>query len=103
MPVVKELVAHILYHVNAEASDSDPSQAPGVQGRAQLVRVAVAGLVNDARDLPIDKVLQEIALATPAIPDTASFQKALTNMMGEARPQLAIQAWVGEKQEQRGG
>ena len=103
MPVVKELVTHILHHVNAEAATSDSSQAPGVQGRAQLVHVAVAGLVNDARDLPIDRVLQEIVLATPAIPDTASFQKALTNMMGEVRPQLAIQAWVGEKQEQPSG
>ena len=103
MPLVKELVAHILHHVNAEAATSDHSQAPGVQGRAQLVHVAVAGLVNDARDVPVGDTLQEIALAAPALPDTASFQTALTNMLDDPRPQLAIQAWVGTKQEQIGG
>ena len=103
MPVVKELVTHILHHVNAEAATSDSSQAPGVQGRAQLVRAAVADLVDDSRDLSADVVLQEIVLAAPTLPDAASFQKALTNMMGAPRPQLAIQAWVGTKREQRGG
>ena len=103
MPVVSEVIRHILHHTDAEAATSDPSQAPGVQGRAQLVRAAVEGLAADLRDLPIDEVLQEITLAAPALPDVASFQKALTNMMGEARPQLAIQAWVGKKREKLDG
>ena len=103
MPLVREVIRHILHHVDAEAATSDPSQAPGVQGRAQLVRAAVAGLTADLRDLPVDAVLQEIALAVPVLPEAASFQTAITNMMGEARPQLEIQAWVGTKREQIGG
>ena len=103
MTVVKELVSHILFHVNAEAADSDPSQAPGVPGRAQLVRAAVGGLAADLRDLTVDEVLQEIALAAPALPEAASFQTAIMNMLGQPRPQLAIQTWVGKNREKRGG
>ena len=103
MPIVKELVAHILGHTNAEAATSDESQVPGVPGRAQLVRAAVGGLAADLRDLTVDAVLQEIAVAAPALPEAASFQRAITNMLGQPRPQLAIQTWVGKNQEQRGG
>ncbi|KKN05891.1 hypothetical protein LCGC14_1082850 [marine sediment metagenome] len=101
MPVVKELVDHILHHTDAEDAERDPSQAPGVAGRAQLVRAAVAGLVDDARDLPVDAILQEVSAAAPALPEAASFGRALTNMVGEPRPQLRIQTWVGKNDEGR--
>ena len=103
MPRVREVIAHILHHTNAEAAESDPSQAPGVAGRAQLVRTTVGGFEADTRDLAIDALLQEITDAMPALPEAASFQRAITNMLGEPRPQLAIQGWVGKNQERRGG
>ena len=103
MPLVNELILHILLHVNAEASDSDSSQVPGVQGRAQLVRDAVDGLRADSRNLTIQNILQSVYNAIPAGQGRTSFRRALDNMRSEdeTRPQLAIQTWVGKARETR--
>ena len=102
MPVVREVIRHILHHVNAEAAESDASQVAGVVGRVQIVRNAVQGLVTDDRDTPLDDLLQSISAAVSAGTEQQSFRSALTNMMGGSRPQLAIQAWVGKKLESHG-
>ena len=104
MTVVSELVAHILFHVNAEASDSDPSQVPGVARRAQYVRDVVAGLRSDSRDLDTDTILAAISTAATGSPDRTGFKRMVENqrIVRETRPQLAIQAWVGQAVETRG-
>ncbi len=103
MPVTKEVIAHILRHVNAEAADRDPSQAEGVAERAQYVRDAVRNLTDDTKDNPLDTILQAISGDAPGGSKRTSFRRAVTNMAGDSRPQLAIQAWVGKGEEQRGG
>ncbi len=55
MPVVSELVAHILAHVNAE-DDADPADESHVANfgrRAQLVRDAAASLRADGSDVTL--------------------------------------------------
>ncbi len=103
MAVVKEVISHILAHVNAEAADSDPSQVAGVTERAQYVRDAVRNLAADSKDNPIDTILQTISDDAPRGAKRASFRRALANMRDEPRPQLSIQAWVETGQERRGG
>lgn len=99
MPMVKEVIAHILHHVNAEDAERDPSQVTGVADRAQYVRDAVRNLVTDTKDTPRDTILQ--AISDDALGDAkqASFRRAITNMTGEPRPRLAIQTWVGKGRE----
>ena len=103
MPRVRNLIAHILHHVNAEAADSDPSQVAGVSRRAQLVRDAVQSLRTDSRDLTIRDILRAIYDAIPNRAGRASFRRAIENMRAEGgtRPQLAIQTWVGKARETR--
>ena len=103
MPVVKEVVAHILHHVNAEAANRDPSQAEGVAERAQYVRDAVRNLTADSKDSSLDTILQAISGDALGGAKRAPFRRAITNMAGDSRPQLAIQEWVGRGQEARGG
>ncbi|KKM66932.1 hypothetical protein LCGC14_1476220 [marine sediment metagenome] len=103
MPITKNVVAHILRHVDAEDAKRDLSQVAGVAERAQYVRDAVQGLAEDTKDNPIDTILATISDDVPLSDKQASFKRTLTNMMGEPRSQLAIQAWVGQGKEQRGG
>ncbi len=102
---VKDLVAHILHHVDAEAAESDLSQVAGVAGRAQYVRDTVAGFKTDTRELTKDAILVELSGAASLSALQVSFQKAMTNTRADdgIRPQLSIQAWVGKAQERRGG
>lgn len=102
---VRDLVGHILHHVNAEAAESDPSQVAGVAARAQYVRDTVAGFETDARDLSLDTILAAISSAASLSALQVSFKNSIANMRaeGETRPQLAIQAWVGKNRESRGG
>ena len=99
MPIASEIIRHILHHVDAEAAESDPSQAPGVAGRVQIVRDAVQGFVADSSEVALGDLLQSISAAVPSGTGQQSFQNALANMLGEDRPQLAIQEWVGKKRE----
>ena len=103
MPLVSDLISHILLHVNAEAADSDLSQVAGVQDRAQLVRDAVQGLRTNSRDLTLRDILQAIFDAIPTSTERDAFRRAIVNMRdsGERRVQLAIQNWVGKAEEVR--
>ncbi len=98
---VKETVTHILFHVDAEASDSDPSQVPGVQERAKLVRDAVVTLKDDTRDLTLENTILAIRGDVPADTNKDSLLRALDNIGDDPRPQLAIQTWVGKNRETR--
>ena len=105
MTVVSDLMRHILFHVNAEDSGPpDPSQVPGVARRAQYVRDVVASLRTDSRELDLDTILVAISAAAPSATDRSSFRRAIDNQRTahDTRPQLAIQAWVGQGVETRG-
>lgn len=105
MPVVKDLIAHIRLHVDAEAATSDSSQVVGVDRRAAYVIAAMDGLKADTRDLSIDAILVAVSSAAALTVDQASFQQAVTNQRndGEPRPQLAMREWVQTGKERRGG
>ena len=105
MPIVSEVVAHILAHVDAE-DDADPTDESHVANfgrRAQLVRDAAASLRADGSNVTLRAFLTTLSDLVPGGPDRASLRRAIENMAGDSRPQLAIQAWVGKNQEQRGG
>ncbi len=101
MPLVKEVVAHILNHVNAEAADSDPSQVAGVAERAQYVRDAVRSLAADTKDSQLGTTLLAISDDAQRGPKRASFRRAIANMTGseERSPWLAIHEWVARGRE----
>ncbi len=102
MAIVKELINHILHHVNAEDATRDPSQIAGVARRAQYVRDAVVGFKTDTRDVSFDTILADISSATALAEDQTSFKKAIQNQRDDGtRPQLAIHEWVSKKLEGR--
>lgn len=101
--VVKDLVAHILLHVNAEVVERDFSQTAGYDNRAQHVRDMVEGFKNDARDLPLGTIITELANTPSLSALDPAFKRTVASMKGEARPQLVLQEWVGKMREQRGG
>lgn len=103
MPVTKDVIAHILLHVNAEDATRDSSQVAGVARRAQYVRDAVATLKTDTKDVSLDTILADISSAASLSADQTSFKQALQNQRDEktTRPQLAIQTWVGKAKETR--
>ena len=98
MPIVSEVVAHILLHVNAEDDDRDESQTANV---GQLVRDAAASLRADGSDVTLRALLTSLSDLVPGGPDRASLRRALAAI--GPRPQLAVQAWVRNRQERRGG
>ena len=97
MDRVREIVAHILLHVNAEAADRDPSQAGGVQERARLVRDTLRSLNADERELSLNDSLLAFRALVPTNTREASLRRALANI--KERPQLAIQEWVSTNRE----
>ncbi len=103
MVLARDVVAHILLHVNAEARDSDRSQAPGVAERAQYVRDAVTRLSTDTRQRSRDKIMLAISDEAALDSKQASFRRAVDSTLGESRPHLGIQEWVGKGQEDRSG
>lgn len=102
MPPVKNLVKHILYHVDAEDATRDGSQAVGVAERAQYVRDTMSGFKTDTRELPKDAILVELSSAASLSALQVSFKNSITNTRADdgIRPQLSIQAWVGKNREQ---
>jgi len=67
MATEQEEVAHILFHVDAEAATTDPSQTPGVVGRAQRVRALLnphgnSELVFNRKDF-LSKLINTPAIA----------------------------------------
>ncbi len=98
-PLVKETVAHILFHVDFEAANSDPSQVPGVADRAKLVHDTLLSFEDDGRTLAPEAARSEFRNAVPDDPNKDSLVRTIDNI--EQRPQLALQAWVGENRETR--
>ena len=105
MPITKDIISHILHHVDAEDATRDSSQVAGVARRAQYVRDAVAGLKADTKDVSLDTILASISTAASLSADQVSFKRAIQWQRDEkeTRPQLAIQAWVGKAEEKSGG
>ncbi len=101
MPVVKDLVDHILHHVVAEDAERDPSQVAGVGERAQFARDTLVSLAQDDSDRPLGDIVSDIALAAPGGPLRASFRRAIANMVasGERTPWLATMEWVARRWE----
>lgn len=106
MPIVSEVVTHIIHHVDAEDTlIQDPSQKDGVKDRADYVKDAFQDYEDDLRDIPELVLMQEVS-------DTASpgqmrqgFRRMIANMIDEdeERPRLAIQEWVCREWERRSG
>lgn len=99
--VVKNLITHILRHVDAEDATRDASQVAGVAARAQYVRDTVGGFKTDTRELSKDDILVELSGAAGLSALQVSFQRAVTTTRADdgIRPQLSIQAWVGKARE----
>ena len=99
---VQEWVEHILRHVNAEDAESDPSQVPGVDERAAYVRDTLGRLAfPPGQEMPRDTVLAGISAVAPGGPLRNAFRGMMTwtGSSESIRPQLSIQAWVGQNQE----
>lgn len=101
MPRVKDVIEHILHHVDAEAATIDRSQVAGVARRAQLVRDAVQTLTADNRNIALNDILLEISNKTPVSSDRTSFRRTITKIRDNniPRPRLSIQTWVGKNRE----
>ena len=101
---VKDVIVHILFHVNAESKDSDSSQVAGVAQRSQYVRDNLTSFETDSRELSRESLLEEISTLSKNSTLQTSFKKLLTNIQSDdgIQPQLAIQAWVGKAEEGHG-
>ena len=91
---VEEDTAHILFHVEAEAATSDPSQVPGVAGRAQQVRVLLNPFGSDNRTIGRGAWHNELR----AQPDNQSpLQQVLDDLEDNSnqRIRLVLQTWIG--------
>ncbi len=102
---VKEYITHILFHINAEASDSDPSQTAGVGRRAQYVRDALDSLKLDSRELTLDDLYTALLDASLADGEKAAYNRTLTSGRRETerRIQLLLRGWVQNESETRSG
>ena len=98
MAIVKEVITHILLHVDAESKDVDESQVAGVEKRAQYVRDVLSGLTEDTSQKELSEILQLISKASSTDTKQESFKKTLDFILTDAgvKPQSAIQTWVGK-------
>lgn len=106
MPIVSEVVTHIIHHVDAEDTlIQDPSQKDGVKDRADYVKDAFQDYEDDSRDIPELVLMQEVSDAAPGGQLRNPFRRMLANIISdqEPRPRLAIQEWCGKAVERRGG
>lgn len=102
MAIVKEVIAHILLHVNAEIPDPlDEDQVVGVEERAQYVRDTLSSLTTDSSQKSESDLIQVISDKTTTDTKQDTFKRMLTNI--EQKPQLAIQDWVGKNREKIDG
>jgi len=98
----KELITHILLHLNAEDSgEEDPSQTPGVAKRAAYLRTYMESFLSDTTETTKDGFLALLSSGVAVDVDKTSFQTMIQNIRdeGNSSPQLAIQEWVGKKEE----
>lgn len=98
---VSELIAHILFHAEAEAADSDPSQKGDVRARIEYVRDVLADFKEDERKLDKYDLLREVSTAASLDSQRASFKRMLANVEanGDVDPRAAIQEWVARGNE----
>lgn len=104
MPIVSEVIAHILKHTNAVASDSDtPQHTAGKAERALYVTNTTAVAINDDRDLTMDQIMAALSSIAVVGAEQASYQAAIANEATSTRPrpQLALADWVGTGSEVR--
>lgn len=104
MPIVSEIVDHILHHVDAEDTlIPDPSQVPGVRGRATYARQFFNSFLGDTRDLDQYVFLNEASGVAPPNPRRGSMRGMLAaaEAINDPRPRLIIQEWVGKATENR--
>lgn len=100
MESVRELTRHILFHANAEAAESDSSQAKGVQQRVEYVRSALRDFEQDDRKIDKYDFLAEVSTAASIGSGRASFRRVLANAEERGTsPRYAIQSWVGKGSE----
>ena len=95
MAAVKNEIAHILAHVNAEAATRDLSQSPGVEERAKKVRTALAVLVADARNLSRPEFVRELVSRTKDA-ELKSVMSKLSESDDGQRIRLILAEWVGK-------
>ena len=102
MPIVSEVVTHVLEHVLAESSSTDESQADGMEARSDYAVDAIDIFLDDARELDKELLLRELALSGKPGRLRGSWRRLLKNAETDTRPRLAIQNWVGKAEEERG-
>lgn len=99
MAKARDVIAHILLHVDAEAATTDRSQAAGMAERALYARDALQSLALDTRSRSRDEILLDVSRAAVLDAKQASFQRAIRNLLGDSRPEHGIQHWVGKNSE----
>ncbi len=105
MPIVSEVVAHIIYHTDAEDTlIQDPSQKDGVKDRAEYVKEAFKLYEDDSRDIPESVLMQEVSDSAQGGQLRKSFRDmiALAIESDPENPQSVIQEWVGKEFTRRG-
>ena len=104
MPLVSQVITHVLKHVISEASDTAPDQTPGLIERAQYVRNALNNLKNDNRNLPMPAILTLMKTSGPPGPNRANYRAACDKERSRPevnqKPWLQIHGWV-QKEEER--
>ena len=99
--IVSEEVAHIKFHVDAEAADTDPSQIAGVQIRADQVSSMVGPLQNNNDDVTRTAFLDLLRnrVSGPPGQDVPALLAEINAFdpddNGE-QIQLTLQSWVGK-------
>ncbi len=99
MAKARDVIAHILLHVDAEAATTDRSQAAGMAARAQYARDALQALAQDTRSRSRDEIMMDVSRAAALDAKQASFQRAIHNLLGDSRPEHGVQHWVGRASE----
>lgn len=98
MPHIKDTIAHVKLHVEAEMNDSDPSQFPGVRRRGQFILNALKRLERRSETVSSRQFLDLLDKELDGGVDNKSAKRLLSG--NHEKPQLAIQSWVGKGKEE---
>ena len=100
MPIVSEVITHLLKHVNAEAANTDQTQTPGMSDRAQFARDSNTPLLSNNADVPIDGIYGLMITAVSGGADKASYVQVINDARtrGDQRPQLVVHGWVAREE-----
>lgn len=94
MLIVKDLVTHLLFHVDAEAFESDPSQKPGVNVRKDQVHAMIAPFRN--RNTEVTRAEYLDLLRGRAKDELLDEINAIDPDNDGERIRLVLQTWVGK-------